>query len=114
MLCMDNPALCAGMGFTRPAFGAASERSRHWNILVLIDDDAAFRQIVNAKLVTMREGGIDLPAVFLTGRSALIHSRAPPRLPAAGLSTSAINRGGLAFWRLGCVSSSRTSGGEDE
>jgi len=120
MLCMDNPALCTGMGLTRPKSGAAtSEGSHRRNRLFLVDDDAAFRQIVKDALedkglsVTdfsngeamldrlgdgadadvvildwslekingiellqaMRERGIDLPVVFLTGRSTPIHSR---------------------------------------
>jgi hypothetical protein len=64
-------------------------------------------------LATTREAGINLPAVFLTDRSALIfHERLafPPR----GERFLAKGSGKLAFWRLDRVSSSRTGGGEDE
>src|SRR6476661_2780733 len=50
MLHLDNPALAAGMGLTRPQFGAISDSWRRRNRLIFIDDDAAYRQIVKAEL----------------------------------------------------------------
>src|SRR6185369_17638131 len=50
MLHLDNPVRSAGMGATRPQFGAIAESWRGRNRLIFIDDDAVYRQIVKAEL----------------------------------------------------------------